>query len=146
MSNNVIGEHSRVTLHFSLKLDDGSEIDSNFEGEPATFMVGDGNLLPGFEHALFGLKAGDEAEIEIPPEAGFGQRNPSNIQKVKKGYFSPDMELEEGLVVSFDNGDGELPGVIREIGEDDVEVDFNHPLAGQTVFFHVKILEVASVN
>ncbi|MCQ3830775.1 FKBP-type peptidyl-prolyl cis-trans isomerase [Microbulbifer elongatus] len=146
MSNNVIGEHSRVTLHFALKLDDGSEIDSNFEGEPATFIVGDGNLLPGFEQSLFGLQAGDEAEIEIPPEAGFGQRNPSNIQKVKKGHFSPDMELEVGLVVSFDNGDGELPGVIREIGEDDVEVDFNHPLAGQTVFFHVKILEVASVN
>ncbi|WP_231759542.1 FKBP-type peptidyl-prolyl cis-trans isomerase [Microbulbifer elongatus] len=146
MSNNVIGEHSRVTLHFALKLDDGSEIDSNFEGEPATFIVGDGNLLPGFEQSLFGLQAGDEAEIEIPPEAGFGQRNLSNIQKVKKGHFSPDMELEVGLVVSFDNGDGELPGVIREIGEDDVEVDFNHPLAGQTVFFHVKILEVASVN
>ena len=146
MSNNVIGEHSRVTLHFALKLDDGSEIDSNFEGDPATFMVGDGNLLPGFEQSLFGLQAGDEAEIEIPPEAGFGQRNPSNVQKVKKGHFSPDMELEEGLVVSFDNGDGELPGVIRAVGEDDVEVDFNHPLAGQTVFFHVKILEVASVN
>ncbi|GAB2526084.1 FKBP-type peptidyl-prolyl cis-trans isomerase [Microbulbifer agarilyticus] len=146
MSNNVIGEHSRVTLHFALKLDDGSEIDSNFEGEPATFIVGDGNLLPGFESALLGLKVGDEAEIEVPPEAGFGQRNPSNIQKVKKGHFSPDMELEEGLVVSFDNGDGELPGVIRAIGDDDVEVDFNHPLAGQTVFFHVKILEVASVN
>lgn len=146
MSNNVIGEHSRVTLHFSLKLDDGSEVDSNFDGEPATFIVGDGNLLPGFEQALFGLKAGDEAEIEIPPEGAFGQRNPANIQTVRRDTFSPDMTLEEGLVVSFDNGSGELPGVIREIGEDDVEVDFNHPLAGQTVFFHVKILEVASVN
>lgn len=146
MSNNVIGEHSRVTLHFSLKLDDGSLIDSNFEGEPATFIVGDGNLLPGFEQALFGLAAGDEAEIEIPPEAGFGQRNPSNIQKVRRDHFSPDMELEEGLVVSFDNGSGELPGVIRSINDDEVEVDFNHQLAGQTVFFHVKILEVASVN
>ena len=146
MSNNVIGEHSRVTLHFSLKLDDGSLIDSNFEGEPATFIVGDGNLLPGFEQALFGLKAGDEAEIEVPPEAGFGQRNPSNIQTVRRDHFSPDMELEEGLVVSFDNGSGELPGVIRTIGDDEVEVDFNHPLAGQTVLFHVKILEVASIN
>jgi len=146
MSNNVIGEHSRITLHFSLKLDDGSEIDSNFERDPATFIVGDGNMLPGFEQALFGLKAGDEAEIEIPPEAGFGQRNPANIQTVRRDHFAADMELEEGLVVSFDNGSGELPGIIREIGEDEVTVDFNHPLAGQTVFFTVKILEVASVN
>lgn len=146
MSNNVIGEHSRVTLHFSLKLDDGSEVDSTFKGDPATFSVGDGSLLPGFEKALFGLQAGDEAEIEIPPEAGFGQRNPSNIQKVRRDHFSPDLELEPGLVVSFDNGSGELPGVIREVGDDEVTVDFNHPLAGQTLNFHVKIIEVASVN
>ncbi|MCX2780245.1 FKBP-type peptidyl-prolyl cis-trans isomerase [Microbulbifer thermotolerans] len=146
MANTVIGEHSRVTLHFSLKLDDGSVVDSTFEGEPATFSVGDGNLLPGFEKALFGLKAGDEAQFEIPPEQGFGQRNPSNIQKVRRDSFSPDMELEPGLVVSFDNGGGELPGVIRSVGEDEVTVDFNHPLAGQTLNFHVKILQVDSIQ
>lgn len=146
MGNTVIGEHSRVTLHFRLLLDDGSEVESTFEGDPATFLVGDGSLLPGFEQALFGLGVGQEAEIEIPPEAGFGQRNPSNIQKVRRDSFSPDMELEPGLVVSFDNGSGELPGVIREIGEDEVSVDFNHPLAGQNLTFQVKILEVASVN
>ncbi|WP_250464214.1 FKBP-type peptidyl-prolyl cis-trans isomerase [Microbulbifer litoralis] len=146
MSNNVIGEHSRVTLHFSLQLDDGSEVESTFEGDPATFSVGDGSLLPGFERALFGLQAGDEAEIEISPEAGFGQRNPQNIQTVRRDHFSPDIELEPGLVVSFDNGGGELPGVIREIGDDEVTVDFNHPLAGQTLNFRVKIIEVASVN
>ncbi|MFI2813089.1 MULTISPECIES: peptidylprolyl isomerase [Microbulbifer] len=146
MTDHVIGEHSRVTMHFSLKLDDGTEVDSTFKGEPASFSVGDGSLLPGFERALFGLEAGDEAEIEIAPEAGFGQRNPANIQKVRRDHFSPDMELEPGLVVSFDNGSGELPGVIREVGDDEVEVDFNHPLAGQTLMFHVKIIEVASVN
>jgi FKBP-type peptidyl-prolyl cis-trans isomerase SlpA len=146
MSNNVIGEHSRVTLHFSLQLDDGTEVDSTFEGDPATFIVGDGNLLPGFEQALFGMSAGDEAEIEIPPEHGFGQRNPGNIQKVRRDHFAPDIELEPGLVVSFDNGSGELPGMVRAVGEDEVTVDFNHPLAGQTVIFNVKIIEVASVN
>jgi len=146
MANNVIGEHSHVTLHFSLKLEDGTEVDSTLKGDPASFTVGDGNLLPGFEQALFGLEAGDEAEIEIPPEVGFGQRNPSNIQKVRRDHFSPDIELEPGLVVSFDNGGGELPGVVQEVGDDEVTVDFNHPLAGQTLNFHVKILEVASVN
>lgn len=146
MSNNEIGEHSRVTLHFSLQLDDGTEVDSTFDGEPATFSVGDGSLLPGFEKALFGLKAGDEAEVEMPPEAGFGQRNPENIQKVRRDHFSPDIELEPGLVVSFDNGGGELPGVVREVGEDEVTVDFNHPLAGQTLNFRVKIISVDSIQ
>lgn len=146
MSNNVIGEHSRVTLHFRLKLEDGTQVDSTFEGEPASFTVGDGSLLPGFEQALFGLSSGDEAEIEVPPEAGFGQRNPGNLQKVRRDHFAPDIELEPGLVVSFDNGGGELPGVVQEVGEDEVTVDFNHPLAGQTVLFAVKIIDVASVN
>ncbi|WP_444929596.1 peptidylprolyl isomerase [Microbulbifer sp. SSSA002] len=146
MSNVVIGEHCRVTLHFSLKLDDGTEVDSTFKGDPASFSVGDGSLLPGFEKALFGLQAGDEAEIEIPPEVGFGQRNPENLQKVRRDTFSPDMALEPGLVVSFDNGSGELPGVISEIGEDEVIVDFNHPLAGQTLNFHVKIIAVDSIQ
>ncbi|WP_346838838.1 peptidylprolyl isomerase [Microbulbifer sp. SAOS-129_SWC] len=146
MANNVIGEHSHVTLHFSLQLEDGTEVDSTFKSDPASFTVGDGSLLPGFERALFGLEAGDEAEIEIPPEAGFGQRNPSNIQKVRRDHFAPDIKLEPGLVVSFDNGGGELPGVVQEVGDDEVTVDFNHPLAGQTLNFHVKIIEVASVN
>ena len=146
MSNTVIGEHSRVTLHFSLKLDDGTEVDSTFKGGPATFSVGDGSLLPGFEKALFGLRAGDEAEIEIPPEVGFGQRNPANIQQVRRDSFSPDIDLEPGLVVSFDNGSGELPGVVEGIGDDEVTVDFNHPLAGQTLNFQVKIIEVDSIQ
>lgn len=146
MSNGVIGEHSRVTLHFSLKLEDGTEVDTTFKGDPAAFSVGDGSLLPGFEKALFGLASGDEAEIEIPPELGFGQRNPANVQTVRRDSFSPDIKLEEGLVVSFDNGSGELPGVIRAVGEDEVTVDFNHPLAGQTLNFHVKIIAVDSIQ
>ncbi|MFS1524591.1 FKBP-type peptidyl-prolyl cis-trans isomerase [Microbulbifer sp. 2304DJ12-6] len=146
MSNGVIGEHSRVTLHFSLKLEDGTEVDTTFKGDPAAFSVGDGSLLPGFEKALFGLASGDEAEIEIPPELGFGQRNPANVQTVRRDSFSPDIVLEEGLVVSFDNGSGELPGVIRAVGEDEVTVDFNHPLAGQTLNFHVKIIAVDSIQ
>ncbi|MEW5248932.1 FKBP-type peptidyl-prolyl cis-trans isomerase [Microbulbifer sp. 2201CG32-9] len=146
MSDNLIGEHSRVTLHFSLKLEDGTEVDSTFSGDPASFSVGDGSLLPGFEKALFGLKMGDEAQFQIPPEAGFGRRNPANIQKVRRDHFSPDMALEPGLVISFDNGSGELPGVVQAVGEDEVTVDFNHPLADQTLIFQVKIIEVASVN
>lgn len=146
MSDNLIGEHSRVTLHFSLKLEDGTLVDSTMEKDPATFTVGDGSLLPGFERALFGLKSGDETEIEVAPEVGFGQRNPSNVQRVRRDHFSPELTLTPGLVVSFDNGSGELPGVVRAFDDDEVTVDFNHPLAGQTILFAVKIIAVASVN
>ncbi len=139
-----ISEGTRVTLHFSLALEDGELIDSNFEGRPATFDVGDGSLLPGFEQALFGLRAGSRATLTIPPEQGFGLHLQENIQRLSRGAFDPEMALEEGLIVSFeDKGQGELPGVISRIDGSSVWVDFNHPLAGRTISFDVAIIEVA---
>lgn len=139
----LIDSGSRVTLHFSLSLEDGSVIDSNFDQGPATLSMGDGNLPPGFEEHLHGLQAGQEASFTVLPEKGFGQHNPSNIQMIKRNSFAADMALSEGLVVSFaDANQGQLPGVIQAIGEDEVTVDFNHPLAGKTLVFKVAIVAV----
>jgi len=134
-----------VTLHFSLVLEDGHIIDSNFESEPATFSVGDGNLLPGFESTLMGLVNGDEREFTIPPEQAFGQHNPQNVQAVERGNFDQE-ELEQGAMFSFQNGDGELPGVIVDVDDNEVVIDFNHPLAGKNIIFQVKIIDIAPQN
>lgn len=141
MSQTTIGPDKQVTLHFAIKLQDGQIIDSNFEAEPATFTFGDGNIPEGFEQALLGLKAGDQAELTIAPERGFGQHNPSNIQVLSRSDFK-DMDLEPGLVISFQEPGGEIPGVVVEFNDERVSVDFNHPLAGKTLLFEVKILSV----
>jgi len=142
-ANGVIGSASRVSLHFSLSLDDGSVIDSNFEQTPATLSMGDGNLPPGFEEHLLGMSVAQKASFTVLPEKAFGQHNPSNIQQIKRKSFAEDMALSEGLVVSFaDANKGELPGVIQTIGDDEVTVDFNHPLAGKTLTFKVEIVAV----
>lgn len=149
MDDLMISEGTRVTLNFALVLDDGSEVDSNFEKEPASFDVGDGSLLPGFERALFGLKSGDKATLEILPEEGFGQPNDNNLQRIKRDQFDADSELEEGMVFSFaDAAGGELPGVVKAFDADEVTVDFNHPLAGRTLSFRVAIhnVEVAELH
>ena len=130
-----------VTLHFSLALENGHIVDSNFEGNPATFSVGDGNLLPGFESRLLGLAVGDEREFIISPENAFGQHNAQNVQAVDRGNFD-ESELEIGSILSFQNGDGELPGVIIALEENQVMVDFNHPLSGKNIVFQVKIVEI----
>ncbi|WP_207061720.1 peptidylprolyl isomerase [Motiliproteus sp. SC1-56] len=146
MTQASIGPGARVTLHFSLELEDGRAVDSTREGQPATFEVGDGNLLPGFEQALFGLQSGDKRRLRILPEQGFGQPNPSNVQWVGRDRFNG-MELEPGLVISFaDGARGELPGVVKSLHEEQVEVDFNHPLAGHTLYFEVEIFAVESVS
>lgn len=141
----AIGPDTRVTLHFALLLDSGEEIDTTRRGKPATFEVGDGNLLPGFEEALFGMQAGDDAQIELEPERAFGLHRPENVQLLERERFEG-VPLEPGVVVSFKASDGQLPGVVRRVFDRTVEVDFNHPLAGRRIVFDVSILRVERVN
>ena len=130
-----IGPDREVTLHFALKLENGDVVDSTFDKQPATFKVGDGNLLPGFEVALYGFKAGDKRSLQIEPENAFGQPNPQNVQVMPRGQFQ-DMELSEGLLIIFnDAANAELPGVVKAFDEQQVTIDFNHPLAGKTLTF-----------
>jgi len=143
----VIGEGMQVVLHFAVKLADGTIVDSNFDKAPATFQVGDGNLLTGFERVLFGLRAGDQREFNILPEQGFGMPNPNNVQRMIKADFAADITLEPGLMVSFaDANKAEVAGVIKRVEGDLVEVDVNHPLAGCEVLFQVEILDVTPVH
>ena len=140
--NIAIDEGTKITMSFSLALENGEVIDSNFDTEPATFVLGDGNLLPGFEAPLKGLRAGDQGEFMISPENAFGQRNPENMQQIGRENFTQET-LQIGDVYSFQNGEGELPGVIVDIDGDDIKVDFNHPLAGRNIIFKVMIVDVS---
>ena len=143
----AIGPGTKITLHFALQLDNGELVDSNFERAPATFTVGDGNLLPGFEKALFGMLEGEHKTLVIKPEDGFGQRNPNNIQEIARSQFSPDLELSEGLMLSFaDAQKTELPGVVQRFDDEVVVVDFNHPLAGRDILFEVAIIKIEPVQ
>ncbi|MGH1448208.1 MAG: FKBP-type peptidyl-prolyl cis-trans isomerase [Pseudomonadaceae bacterium] len=145
MTETRINHDTQVTLHFTLKLPGGEVIDTTTDKAPATFKVGDGSLLPGFEQSLFGLKAGDQRSLQIEPERGFGPGNPQNIQTMPRDQFN-EMELEPGLMVIFrDAAGGEMPGMVKTIHDTTVDVDFNHPLAGKTVTFDVEILDVKSV-
>lgn len=140
----IITEQSRVTLHFELSLEDGQIIDSNFSQAPASFVFGDGNLLPTFEEVLLGMKVGDEGAFIMSPEKAFGVHNESNIQRMPRSQFA--MDLEEGMVVSFaDMSKNELPGVIADIGEKEVVVDFNHPLAGRSLTFRAHIVAIEAI-
>jgi FKBP-type peptidyl-prolyl cis-trans isomerase SlpA len=142
MTEQRIGSQTQVTLHFAIRLENGDLVDSTEGKAPATFCVGDGNLLPGFEQALFGLKAGDKRSLPISPEQGFGQPNPQNVQVMPRSQFT-DMPLSEGLLIIFqDAAKGELPGVVKAFDEQQVSIDFNHPLAGKSLTFEVEIIEV----
>jgi FKBP-type peptidyl-prolyl cis-trans isomerase SlpA len=152
-----IEQGCQVSLHFSLALVDGQLIDSNFTTSPASFRLGDGSMLPGFEAALLGLRQGQQLETMLEPEQAFGAVNAKNQHRFAVAKFRNLLEddlitLEVGAVVSFKNAAGfDLPGVIAEISDAAVAVDFNHPLAGKQIIFKADIVavlpaDVARVN
>lgn len=143
-----IAQGCQLSLHFSLALADGQLIDSNFEAPPASFKLGDGSMLPGFEDALLGLSPEQKLEVLLEPEQAFGEVNPKNLQKFPVAKFKYLLEddlipTEVGSVVSFkDAGGFDLPGVVAAISQHNITVDFNHPLAGKQILFKAHIIAV----
>lgn len=137
-----IAQGSQVSLHFSVSLENGMEIDNTrSRTEPVSLTIGDGNLLEGFEKALLGLRAGDRRTVHLPPEDAFGPWNPDNIQTFDTVKFGARPELNQ--VIEFeDKAKTTLAGVVKSVTDDVTEVDFNHPLAGRNVVFEVEIARV----
>lgn len=140
MNVEYAGHGALITLHFALRLPDGGEVDSTFDGKPGTFCFGDGTLPEGFERRIQGMRVGEHKVFDVPPEDAFGQPNPNNVQTFPRSSFGDAQDLEVGMMFSFaDASQSELTGVVQSISDEEVVVDFNHPLAGKTLSFEVKI-------
>ena len=139
----TIQSGSEVLMHFTITLEDGTVADSTAGEEPLRFVMGDQTLIEGLELALYGLKAGDTQSLRIDPENAYGYPDQDNVHIMNQDEFPEDMELAEGVIVAFAMPDGEeYPGMIVEVDDSQVTVDFNHPLAGHEITFDVEILEV----
>ena len=138
-----IGPGSRVTLHLSLTLADGTVAESTFDAQPLSFTMGDGSLLRGLEIALYGLAPGARQRLELTPQQTYGLHDPALVYRLPRPVFPADMELAPGVIVGFETGEGEeAAGTVLELDEETVQVDFNHPLAGHSLVFDVEILDV----
>lgn len=137
-----ISEGSKVELHFSVAIENGVEIDNTrSREEPVSLTMGDRSLLPGFEKALFGLRAGDRRTVSLPPDDAFGPWNSENIQKFDTIKFEQTPII--GNMIEFeDKAKQSLFGVVKSVNEDITEIDFNHPLAGKDITFEVEIFKV----
>ncbi|WP_300000128.1 FKBP-type peptidyl-prolyl cis-trans isomerase [uncultured Cedecea sp.] len=142
-----VQQNSAVLVHFILKLEDGSTAESTRNsGKPALFRLGDTSLSPGLEAELLGLTAGEKKSFFLAPEAAFGIPSPDMIQYFSRREFAAAGEPVPGAIMLFTAMDGsEMPGVVREVNGDSITVDFNHPLAGQTIHFDIEVLEVDPV-
>jgi FKBP-type peptidyl-prolyl cis-trans isomerase SlpA len=140
----AISPSSTVILHINMKLTDGSVADSTRVSHlPAKIVMGSGDVTVSFEQALLGLTVGDKRSFPLPPEQAFGWPNPANIHRFPRSRFHQNIHLEKDQIIECEQLNGiPLLGIIRDWNEDEVTLDFNHPLCGQTVIFEVEILEV----
>ncbi|OGS63384.1 MAG: hypothetical protein A3K59_06010 [Euryarchaeota archaeon RBG_19FT_COMBO_69_17] len=135
-------EGSRVIVHYRGTLEDGSEFDSSEAREPLEFVVGSGDLIPGFESAVVGMDAGEETTFTLDPEQAYGAHDADLLIEGPRAAF-PLGELVVGQSYTFQLGPGkEAEGRISRLDGDTVLVDFNHPLAGRRLTFRVKVLAV----
>jgi FKBP-type peptidyl-prolyl cis-trans isomerase SlpA len=137
---------SEALAHITIKLKDGTVADSTKVNTiPTLVRLGDGSLSAAIEQNLLGLAAGDTKAFDVSAEQGYGFPNPANLHRVEKNSFPAHIKLQPGVIVAFEQINGQtLPGVIRTVEEEQVLVDFNHPLCGQPLFFEVEIVEVLS--
>ena len=139
----VIQPDSEVVMHYTVTLEDGTVADTSRDDQPLRFTLGDETMIAGLERALFWLKAGDRQVLRIAPADAFGYPDESNIHTLPRADFPEDLELEPGVIIEFGLPSGEpVPGTVIEIRDDEVVVDFNHPLAGHEITFDVEILDV----
>ena len=139
----AIERHSRVTLYYRLGLTGDQILEDNFDDEPMTIQLGHGEMAEGLELALIGLKEGEEQTIDIGPDLAFGHVDDTLFRAIPRAEFEPDLELERGLIIEFTTEDDKtLPGTIIDFNEVEVRIDLNHPLAGQTVRYSVRIVTI----
>ncbi len=143
----VVTDSAYLTLHYRLATEDGTDIVTTFAGNPATLMLGQGQLAPYLEARLLGMLEGSHQTFTLAPGEGFGERNPDMVQSVSRATLdensAPGADYKIGDLVDFAApGGGRFAGVLRELGENAAIFDFNHPLAGKALLFEVKLISV----
>jgi FKBP-type peptidyl-prolyl cis-trans isomerase SlyD len=138
-----IAKHKVATIEYTLTNSDGDVLDSSENREPLAYIQGIGNLISGLEEALEGKTNGDNLQVTIPPEKAYGHYDDDLVQVVNRSVFQGVSQLEVGMQFHAESEQGNTKVIwIADIDGDDVTIDANHPLAGETLNFDVKIVAV----
>jgi FKBP-type peptidyl-prolyl cis-trans isomerase SlyD len=141
-----IEKNKVVTFHYSLTAE-GDYTESSRSGDPASYLHGYGGIVRGLEREMRGRRAGDSFTVEVAPEDAFGERNPQIVQRVpRKRLIGASPKLAPGHVVAVNTQQGRVQGIALKVGRFNVDVDFNHPMAGRRLKFEVDILDVRDAS
>lgn len=132
-----------VSIDYTLKDDQGTVIDTSNERGPLSFIFGSGTIIPGLENELEGREKGDSFSVTVEPKDGYGEYDDSMMFEVGKDQFQDSSQIEEGMQVQAQNNQGQVQILtVKSIGDENVTLDANHPLAGQKLFFDVSVTDV----
>jgi len=146
-TNLTIADDIVVSLDYTLRLDDGEIIDASTDRGPLEFLQGRGQIIPGLEQALYGMAVGDEKDVEVAPADGYGVHDPDAFQVFERDVFPADMTLKPGMGLRMrDEAGRAVAAFVAEVRPSGVLLDFNHPLAGETLYFHVKIANLRTAT
>ena len=141
----AVKEGDIVKVEYTGTLDDGTVFDTSKGKEPLEFRIGEGKIIKGFEEAVIGMEKGEEKDVKIPPEKAYGHRNPELVAEVPREQFPESMELKEGMMITLDVPNlGQLPATITKVEGDKITIDLNPPLAGKTLNFKIKVVDIIS--
>ena len=138
----MIEEGSKVSIEYTLTLDDGTTADSNVGEDPLVYSQGQHEILPALEEALVGLEVGETKQVQLTAEEGYGLIDPDGFQDVEPDVVPEDARTVGTMLVASDPEGNQQPIRVHEVGEDKLVLDFNHPLAGQALNFDIKIVAV----
>lgn len=143
----LIGDKLVVTIHYTLTDESGEIIDSSQGAEPLTYLHGAGNLIPGLERELVGKTAGASLKATIAPEDGYGEFDPQMVETVPREAFEGVDTIEAGMAFEAQGSDGQARRiVVKEVSDDGIIIDGNHPLAGVELNFDVQIVDVREAS
>lgn len=137
-----VSDRKVVYIHYTLKNKEGTVLDSSAQEAPLAYIHGMGSIIPGLEKALVGKSEGDKFNVSIEPEEAYGERNEMLIQAVPRDAFQGVEELQEGMQFQAQTPSGPQLITVTEIQAEQVTVDANHPLAGETLDFEVEVIDI----
>lgn len=137
-----VAENKVVSIHYKLTNQAGETLDSSEGREPLAYIHGQGNIIPGLEKALEGKNSGEELNVTVEPAEGYGERHEQLIQQVPMTAFEGVDEVKPGMQFQAQTEAGPRVITVKEVADDQVTIDGNHPLAGETLNFEVSIQEV----
>jgi len=138
-----ITDNCIVFMNYTLTDDDGTTIDTNVGGDPMPYLHGGNNIVPGLEKELVGLETGSKVQVAVQPEEGYGPVIPEAIATIDKDAFGDIEDIQPGMQFQAQGPEGQIQIItIKEVTDEGILVDGNHPLAGKVLNFEVEITEV----